>query len=109
MTHIANQRIKMGGKYYMPGDPIAPSEDELADLPTGAVSPADEAETSDTLERAPLSEEQTASLKAAIAKLKPSAFKQDGEIRAGALKGLNQSLGFIVSADDVAAVQGEGE
>jgi hypothetical protein len=42
MTHIANQRIKKGGKHYAPGDPITLSKDDLKDLPEGAASPADD-------------------------------------------------------------------
>ena len=103
MTHIANQRIKMGGKYYMPGDPILLSKDDLADLPTGAVSPANEAETPDM---PPLTdEERAAKLKAAVAELADDDFKKDGDIRADSLKALIEALDFEVTADQVAEIK----
>ncbi|WP_420011011.1 hypothetical protein [Tateyamaria sp.] len=103
MTHIANQRIKMGGKYYMPGDPIAPSEDDLADLPTGAVSLVGEAETSEAPELS--DEERDAKLKAAVAELADADFKKDGNIRADSLKLLIEKVGFDVTADQVAEIK----
>ena len=103
MTHIANQRIKKGGKHYAPGDPITLSKDDLKDLPEGAASPARDAPQDEP--PAPLDDAQTAKLKAAVARLKPGAFKQDGAIRAGALKHLNESLGFAVSVADVASAK----
>lgn len=108
MSHVANQRIKKGGKYFAAGDPISLTEEELKDLPEGVVSAQDGDSEVDTAEPVALSEDQQAQLKAAVAKLKPGAFKQDGEIRAGALKHLNQSLGFIVRVSDVAAVKAAG-
>lgn len=103
MTHVANQRIKKGGKLYAPGDPITLSKEDMKDLPEGAVSPAGDASQDEP--PAPLDDAQIAKLKAAVAKLKPGAFKQDGEIRAGALKHLNESLGFAVTVADVAAAK----
>lgn len=108
MTHVANQRIKKDGKYFAVGDPITLTDEELKDLPEGVVSAQDGDSDAETAERVALSEDQQAQLKAAVAKLKPGAFKQDGEIRAGALKHLNDTLGFAVTAADVTAAQAAG-
>lgn len=97
MTHIANQRIKMGGKYYMPGDPIAPSDDDLADLPPDAVSTEKAPEQSD--------EERVAKLQAAVTELADGDFKKDGDIRADSLKLLSERLGFDVTAGQVAEIK----
>ena len=86
-----------------PGDPITLSKDDLKDLPDGAASPA--GDTPKDEPPASLDEAQTTKLKAAVSKLKPGAFKQDGEIRAGALKHLNESLGFAVTVADVTAAK----
>lgn len=106
MTHIANQRIKKGGKYYAPGDPITLSEAEAAALPKGAVSPrptaGDEAGTAPP----PLSDVARAErLKAAVDALTEADFKKDGGIRADALRELSESLGFEVTADAVAGLK----
>ena len=110
MSHVANQRIKKGGEYFAPGDKITLTEDDLKDLPKGAVRADDgSSETSEPAEPVALDEAQQALLKDAVAKLKPTAFKRDGEIRAGALKGLNDQLDFTVSVEAVAAAQAAGE
>ncbi|MGH1577710.1 hypothetical protein [Planktotalea sp.] len=106
MTHIAQQRIKKGGKVYLPNDPIELTEDELAELPEGAVTEGNVAD--EPVEPSPLDNAQQAQLKDAVAKLKATAFKQDGEIRAGALKGLNDQLDFAVGVEDVTAAQATG-
>lgn len=108
MSHVANQRIKKGGKYFAAGDPITLTDEELKDLPEGVVSAQDDDSDAETAEPVALSVDRQAQLKAAVAKLKPGAFKQDGEIRAGALKHLNEKLGFAVSAADVTAAQETG-
>lgn len=101
MTHVANQRIKKGGEYFAAGEPITLTKEELADLPNGAVTANDG--DADAPEFVVLDDAQQAQLKDAVEKLKPGAFKQDGEIRAGALKHLNEALGFTVSVENVAA------
>jgi hypothetical protein len=104
MTHIAQQRIKRRGKIFAPGDKLTLSAAEFADLPEGAALPDVGAEVpQDETSLEPLSDAQRADLGTAVAKLKDTAFKQDGDIRAGALKHLNQTLGFAVSVADVAA------
>ena len=108
MTHIAQQRIKKGGKYFAAGDPIALTEKELAELPNGAVVPGDSTASDDDASQTTsveLTDEQQTALAKAVAALKPTAFKQDGEIRAGALKGLNDQLDFDVTVEAVAAVK----
>lgn len=113
MTHIANQRIKMGGTYYTAGDPITLTQDDLKALPHDAVIVNDDFEEttdeSNQTQDASLSDNQKVALKAAVAKLKPGAFKQDGEIRSGALKGLNDQMDFVVTVEAVAAIKSEGE
>lgn len=89
MSHIANQRIKKDGKTILPGQPISLTTDELAELPTGAVSEA-------------LQED---ALGIAVADLPDDAFRQDGEIRAAALKDLRAHLGYDVTADQVRAAR----
>lgn len=107
MTHIATQRIKKNGKYYGEGDPITLTKDEVKELPTGAVR-SDDGETE--ADKEPMSEEEQATaLKDAVAALKPADFKQDGEIRAGALTQLNKTLGFDVTVEAIAAVQASTE
>lgn len=102
MTHIANQRIKKDGKFYAPGEPITLTGADLKGLPVGAVRAADpEADDAPT----DLTAEQAAALKAALSSLKAGDFKQDGEIRAGALRELCESLGFAVSVADIAAAR----
>ncbi len=111
MTHIARQRIKVGGLYYAAGDPVELTEADLADLPKGAASPrtgeaADIAPASDPVMT--IDEQAKAALEvltAAVDALTPEDFRQDGEIRAGALRALNETLGFEVTAEDVAAVR----
>jgi hypothetical protein len=114
MTHIANQRIKLGGEYYRPGDPITPSEQDLEDLPKGAASPKPDfvetvADAAVKLQGALLeiaqdnrSHQQT-KLDAAVAELTDADFKKDGDIRADSLKQLVQKLGFDVTAEQVGA------
>tara|TARA_R100001369_G_scaffold65866_1_gene93018 strand:+ start:1223 stop:1552 length:330 start_codon:yes stop_codon:yes gene_type:complete len=107
MTHIATQRIKKSGKFYSAGEGIVLTEAELADLPVGAAVP-DDGQTE--LEKEPLTEEQQAvALKAAVTLLKDADFKQDGEIRAGALKVLSEGLGFEVSVEAVADAKASAE
>ena len=108
MSHVANQRIKKGGKYFAAGDPITLTDEELKDLPEGVVSAQDGDSEAETVAPVVLTEDQQAQLQPVVAKLKPGAFKQDGEIRAGALKHLNDTLGFAVTAADVTAAQETG-
>ncbi|MGR3760894.1 hypothetical protein ACUXV3_12305 [Roseobacteraceae bacterium NS-SX3] len=103
MPHIAKQRIKKGGKHYAAGEPIELTEEELAELPEGAVAEeapkaADGEETSSPA--AP--EDRAAMIAAAVAELDASAFKKDGGIRADVLRDLIAVLGFDVTAEEVA-------
>lgn len=107
MTHLATQRIKKNGQYYGAGDSITLTAEEFAGLPAGAAVPDDGA-TEPAKE--PLTEDQQGiALKAAVSLLKPADFKQDGEIRAGALKTLSEGLGFEVTVEAVAAAQASTE
>lgn len=100
MTHVANQRIKKGGKTYLSGDPIPLADDELWDLPDGAVS-----KVLPDPDAAPAPE----TLSLAVDALPDGAFKKDGGIRAEALRGLVEHLGFEVTAEDVSAVKAAGK
>lgn len=110
MSHIANHRIKKDGKYYAAGEPIELTEDELAELPEGAVREArpvgaDQANDTDVnkvLEKAAhLAVEQFAKVREAVLELPAEAFKKDGDIRADALRELNEKLGLQLTAKDV--------
>ena len=102
MSHIANHRIKKDGKYYAAGDPIELTDDDLAELPDGAVREADP-EDAAANENAGLSEEEKLeALQAAVKELPDSAFKKGGDIRADALRELNEKLGFETTAEAVA-------
>jgi len=118
MSHIANHRIKKNGKYYAAGDPIELTEDELAELPEGAVreadpetatGPEDLGDTPDVdeaLEKAArLAAEQFATVRAAVLELPVEAFKKDGDIRADALRDLNEKLGLELTAHNVAVAK----
>lgn len=88
MSHIANQRIKKGGKVILPGQPINLTEEELAELPDGAVSAAPVTLTDELID--------------AVSALPAEAFRKDGEIRTDALKELCEHLGYDVTAEQVA-------
>ena len=107
MKYVANIRIRKGGKLYAAGDPITLSDDDLKGLPEGAVSPVGNPPQDEPPQ--PLDGTQIDKLKAEVVKLKPEAFKQDGEIRAGDLRDLIEVLGFAVTVADVTAAQGGGE
>ena len=107
MRYVANQRIKKGGKFYAPGDPIELREADLERLPVKAVSPIEklpEQEPSFALDEAQMSE-----LKNAVAALGAEDFRQDGDIRAGALRTLNAELGTTLTVEDVAAFRAQQE
>lgn len=117
MSHIANQRIKKGGKLYRAGEPIELTEDDLAELPEGAASPVEDdtdnaaegiaevaSKLKDALEAVSTDPEVRAKrLNEAVSTLTEDDFKKDGEIRADALRALNERLGFEVTAEDVSA------
>lgn len=106
MTHIANQRIKHDGKYYFAGEEITLSDEDVEGLPIGSVRANHIVQSgSEIVKTIDSTSDQSAALKAAVLKLKPEAFKLDGEIRSGALKHLNDTLKFDVSAADVAAAR----
>ncbi len=109
MSHIANQRIKKGSKYYAAGDPIELTKDDLEGMPKGVVRPADSEDDAATTSASLSDEEKLEKLQAAVKELPDSAFKQDGEIRAGTLRELNEKLGFEVTAEVVAAAQAPAE
>lgn len=102
MSHIATQRIKKNGTYYAAGDPITLNSDDLAELPEGAVREAEPEEAVADGAADLTDAERQAALKSAVNELPDDAFKQDGEIRAAALRELNETLGFEVTAEGVA-------
>ncbi|KIC38155.1 hypothetical protein RA27_20535 [Ruegeria sp. ANG-R] len=102
MSHIANHRIKKGGKYYAADERIDLTEDELTDLPDGAVREADPEDDADDQDAVPTDDAKVEALKKALSELPESAFKKDGDIRADALKALNDHLGFETTAAAVA-------
>lgn len=97
MSYIAHQRIKVGGKHYVTGDPIDLTEEELADLPTGAVSEGSDGSTSPADPGASKSPAEPdapkPTLAEALAELKEDAFRQDGGLRAPARRDLVERLG----------------
>lgn len=125
MTHVANQRLKIDGKAYAAGDPITFEGEIPDDIPEGAVSEAapekadapQEPANSDAAGQAGdpgqpsaplLTEDEQSRLDAltnVVDQLPTGDFKKDGGIRADALKGLIETLGFEVTAEDVAAVR----
>lgn len=106
MTHIAHQRIKVGGLHYAAGDPVVLTERDLAELPEGAASPQPAGDPAPIV--TPAAKAALDALSEAVDALKPSDFRQDGTIRSGALRSLNEQLGFEVTAEDVAAVKATG-
>ncbi|WP_171182205.1 hypothetical protein [Ruegeria sp. HKCCD8929] len=109
MSHIANHRIKKDGKYYAAGDPIELTDDDLAELPDGAVRDADPDDEAAN-DNAGLSEEEKfEALRAAVKELPDTVFKKDGEIRADALKALNEQLGMQLTAENVAVAKAATE
>lgn len=105
MSHIANHRIKKDGKYYAAGEPIELTDNELAELPDGAVRDADPDDEAAN-DNASLSEEEKfEALREAVKELPDAAFKKDGEIRADALKALNEQLGMQLTAENVAVAK----
>ncbi len=118
MSHIANHRIKKDGKYYAAGDPIELTDDDLADLPDGAVreadpedAPADETgDTDKNVADVVKAEAETfAKVRAAVLELPDEAFKKDGDIRADALRELNEKLGMQLTAENVAVAKASKE
>lgn len=118
MTYIARQRLKVGGKYHFAGDRLELTEEQLAELPANAVEQvadedvADEdvaPKTSDGLELAPEAREALEAMTTAVDALPENAFKKDGGIRSDALRDLNATLGFEVTAEDVAALKAGSE
>lgn len=108
MAYIANQRIKVGGELYQVGDLVDLTEEVLAELPPGAVSPMEKVEP-DASGRKSGQEKQpddadgkAVALEAAVADLDERDFKQDGNIRADSLRRLAEKLGFDITAEDVA-------
>lgn len=129
MSHIANQRIKKDGKYYAAGDPIELTEEDLSELPEGAASEAkdDIAEFTETVANAAVKlndalrdastdpkavkaeAEKFAKVRAAVLELPATAFKNDGNIRADALKALSEKLGMQLTAENVAVAKNATE
>lgn len=114
-TYIAQMRIRLNGKLYKPNAPIELTDDELKELPKGAVAamgadtdqPKDDPADTSTVTPPVLSPEEQAAndkLVAAVDALDEEAFKKDGGIRKDALEQLKADLGFEVTADDVAAI-----
>lgn len=118
MAHIANERIKKGGKFYAAGSSIELSKEELAELPVGAVredetaqavSETDDASSQQNGNADTTDAETFAKVRAAVLELTPEDFKQDGDIRSGALKTLNEKLGMQLTAENVAVAKNAKE
>lgn len=113
MTYIARQRLKVGGKHHVAGDRLDLTEEQLAELPAGVVEQvADEdiaQDPADSLELTPEAREALEAMTAAVDALPEDAFKKDGGIRSDALRDLNATLGFEVTAEDVAALKAGSE
>lgn len=121
-TYVAEMRIRHNGELYKAGEKIELDDKELEALPKGAVSPlsldlpasheqpntgqADK--QTDDAANVPLSKEAQAvhdATVAAIEALSNDDFKKDGGIRADALRDLQATLGFEITAEDVAVIR----
>lgn len=98
---MSYQRIKTGGKSYAAGEPIELTKEELAELPDGAVSETEVVELSEA--------EKTDALGKAVADLSVDVFKNDGGIRADALRALISTVGFEVTVQEVSDARKESE
>ncbi len=110
MTHIANQRIKLGGKVYKTGQTIVLTEADLNALPEGAVSLKSESDPdAPSVFGPPAPSELTEEfrLSVAVSGLEDGDFKKDGNIRADSLKRLIEEVGFDVSAEQVAKIKSD--
>lgn len=126
MSHIANQRIKAGGRHYKAGEPVELTDEQLADLPAGAVREADAdeetggggdfastvADTAVKLSDALTSlqdPDPNAGLKAAVQALGPEAFKKDGNPRAATLRELSEEFGRDFEEADIVILRTGGD